>query len=272
MKNEFTQEDIDDYINGRMEDQKRVAFDAEISENKELQKEFQFFKHLEKATQNLASQDFAKALTNVDKELEKESFFDYQGGNQTTTNAKLFSIRNVLAFAASIALLLLAGTFWRANSVYGNDALAGANYMDADLPARRSSTNDQAAILQQALDAYAEQDYTTAISTLQNMSDDSLDLSIAYFLGHSYYKNGVFDKAIVQFDKLLSIKNQSIPSYINIDKLRWNSLQAYLKNDQLNESFYQSLNQLTENGKSPFKEKARELRNKLNSIWRNFTF
>ena len=80
MKNEFTQEDIDDYISGRMKGQERAAFDAEISENKELQQEIRFFKNLGKATQNLATDDFAKALTKVDEELEQESFFEYQKG------------------------------------------------------------------------------------------------------------------------------------------------------------------------------------------------
>lgn len=272
MKNEFTQEDIDDYISGRMKGQERAAFDAEISENKELQQEIRFFKNLGKATQNLATDDFAKALTKVDEELEQESFFEYQKGKEPSKNAKVFSISNVLAIAASIALLLLAGTFWRANSIYSNDALAEANYKDADLPARRSSTNNQVAILQKALDAYVEEDYNAAIRTLQNISNDSLGLSVAYFLGHAYYKNEAFDKAIPQFEKLLSSENQSLPSYVNVDKLRWNSLQAYLRIGQLDERFYQSLNQLAENGKSPYREKGKALRKKLSSIWRNFIF
>lgn len=165
-----------------------------------------------------------------------------------------------LAAAATIALLVGIATFLYMPSQYTNKAILASHYkMDQSLLSNLKKGDNNADTLEEAMEAYQQQDYSRAIKSLQKYPNN--DKAI-YTLGHSYLVTHAYEKAIEQFSKILLRKN---PQYQA--KAKWYLLLSYLGNDQIDAAFRTLLEEIIEE-KGDYSSKAQQIKTEINSFWR----
>lgn len=273
MKKIYTTEEIEAYLRGQMTEEAQNALKAQMETDAELADEVQFYSSLMKANANVAEKDFASIVAKVDAKLQDRDFFSKSNEAQQPAKVRqLRPMRLVWAAAASLLILIVAGLWWsKAN--YSNNALQAGNYQEADMPGTMGTTSDAPIQYQEGLSEYANQNYEAALSAFAKAAEaDSLRLASTYFIGHCNYQLKRYPEAIEQFNTVIAAKDETLPAFINTDKLSWNCLQAYLASNQLDDNFFRLLNDLAENGGSPYRQKAQELQRKLDSFWRRLSF
>ncbi|MEN0050250.1 MAG: hypothetical protein AAF806_24505, partial [Bacteroidota bacterium] len=170
---------------------------------------------------------------------------------------QLYPIRRILAIAASILVLVFAGTFLFREDSAGQREL---NFLSADLPGTMSGGALEEADFQAALNAFAvAEDMEAASAAFESIPSDSPKYAEAqYFLGHIHTEQEAFELASRNFQAALSAEN--LPNYINRDKLEWNLLLARLG---AGEDVSSALDRLIESAKPPINQMARDLETEL---------
>jgi len=190
--------------------------------------------------------------------------------SKTATNeARVRSMRRIWAIAASVLLLLVAGALFWANVNYSEKQLASEAYMQPDTPGTLGGGN-AAADVQEALRLLlVEENYEAAEQLLLAIEEtDTRFAEAQYFLGHLYFRQGDFAQAIEQYETTLT-QADTLPAYIDRDKIRWNLLLAKLGNDQSVEAELEALKQ---SNNPIYVQKAEALETKLTSFWQLLTF
>jgi len=168
-------------------------------------------------------------------------------------------MRRILAIAASILVLVVAGTLWFLNRSPSATLLAEQNYIVADLPGTMGGGVAEDEVFQQALNVFAAEDWQVAQTALEEIPSTSAKYSEAqYFLGHIHFQQENFETAISNYQTALAAEN--LPNYINRDKLNWNLLLAKLG---AGENIGDELDELIETANPPIDRMARELKEEL---------
>jgi len=188
---------------------------------------------------------------------------------QTAKIRSLNPARRMLSIAASVLVLITAGTFFYANTNYSGTALSDSNYLTADIPGTMSGDNQQTANFQTGLNAFwVEKDLVSAKTNFEKITSENSEYPEAqYFLGHIAFQNKDFAQAKSNYQAALQA--DILPNYINREKLQWNLLLARLGNG---EDIQADLDQLANDGNSGLQSQAQELTAKLNGFWGKLAF
>ncbi|MEL6656979.1 MAG: hypothetical protein AAFY48_22715 [Bacteroidota bacterium] len=170
----YTFEEIAAYLAGELPEAERTAFAQQLEQNEDLatQVEQQRLTHqaVDLYTQ-LRTKEEIKAI--------------YKNGARTRS----LPGRTILAVAASVALLLVAGFLWQKNN-YSNTALA--DQYSTPYPDRLTTmSGDAEAQLTEAMEAYNRGDYAAAIPLLEGLPDSlSTNGLTQLYLGIAQLKQG----------------------------------------------------------------------------------
>lgn len=270
-KENFTK--IDAYLNNQLSPQEKAAFESAMNQDASLQKEVKVYQLERKATQILLKNNFRDKIkkSRAVSSVSWDSIMEAEEGTETQQAAKVVkirSLRRILSLAASVLVLVLAGSVWWSNSQFSNKQLVNEGYFEAASAGNKSGGDAVNPIFQGGLQAFfVNKDYTQAIAQFSAIPTTDLDyLAAQYYLGHSQLQQKEFTAAIDAFEKILQAP--SIPSFINKGEVTWNQLLAYVGSGDTGANFQQKLTDLSTNGQPPFQQKAKELQAQLGSFWR----
>jgi TolA-binding protein len=202
---------IDNYLQGKMSDKEKVAFEQRLIEDADLRAEFENQKKVIEAIQ-------AGAL----KEKLEELHLKHQLKNKTH---KRFYLYTAMAVAASFAVVL---SFWFLHQpVVGSpyeQTIASVYFKDPGLPTLMSSPeHDQ--LFELAMIDYKQGDYRSSLDRLTELNaDQPHNDTIQFYMGVNWYELGNFNRAGQVFDEL----RQSDSEYV-VEKAQWFAALNYLQ-------------------------------------------
>lgn len=248
MKEEFDQDDlIAKYLHGTLSAAEEEALQRLKKTDKNFATELGFQEDIQQASAKLGREEIKDHL----QRLEAKQYPRPKLGIRW---------KRLLSIAASIMIIVVAGSLFYINQQYSNNALANQYY---DLPNYSGSRGEgsDATRLDQAINAFYQQDYATVISTLEPGEDASaLDETSRRLLAHAYFHQQ--NPASV-----LALTSQ----VYNDTNLEWLTVLSHLQMNNLVEVNRQIDNILRQE-QHPLRLKAGALRKQLSSTWRSFTW
>ena len=272
MEKDFTQR-IDAYLDNELSPKEIASFEADLQTDTDLAAAFKVHKAEREAVLLMLKKDYKnqiKEWRNNASDEEGELVKVVNIPKKETT--KVRPLRRILSIAASILVLLTAGSVFFGNSNYSNSALGENWYMNADTGGDKGSESSIDAAYNEGLNAFfKEKNYQKSIAAFSKVNAQSESyIDAQYYLAHANYATENYVAAIKYYNTIL--KATELPVYINRDKVRWNRLMAMLENNQVDDNFYKELDAVAQNGQVPFNQKAMDLKTQLGSFWRNFAF
>ncbi|NJL74202.1 MAG: tetratricopeptide repeat protein [Saprospiraceae bacterium] len=152
--------------------------------------------------------------------------------------------------------------WWNVQQQFNSEALALNNF-GADMPTGLRNTDIQAQNnLDAGLKAFHNGDLEGAVALFSSieMQNDSFASTVAYYLGQTYFKLKQYDKAVNEFEKVVTSNDIRFK-----DNADWYNVLANLANGK---EVTQSLAAIATNENHPYQIQAQELQQKMNSIWK----
>ncbi|MCB0629814.1 MAG: tetratricopeptide repeat protein [Lewinella sp.] len=249
---------IEKYLSGDMAGEERQSFEAEVAANPALADEVDLLRLAREAVELQIGDNLRQQFQEWDQSATQST---------TSTEAKVVqmkprtTLRRVLAIAATVLLLLSAGSFWYANDQYAADAIAGDLYESIATTRRPNSSEDT---LEKAIAAIMDKNYAEADQLLQTIQPNDLKYTDArYYLGHSYYQQGQYNEAIN------ILQNLGDNADINLsESADWLRVLSYLELGQTDNTTFQSLlSEMVSNTDHNHHNDAVKLEKKINSFW-----
>lgn len=162
-------------------------------------------------------------------------------------------MRRLIAIAASVLVLIMAGIFWWINRTTSPDRLISQNYFTSDTPGTLSSSGVEDEAFQAALKAFiSDNDLATARNGFEQVTTANPKyIEAQYFLGQLNLQTGEYAAAVQNYERALEIGD--LPNYIDADKLNWNLLLAKLG---AGENIESELDILIKEGIPPYNQRA----------------
>lgn len=245
------EEQIDAYLNGRLSDVDRITFETQIAQDSQLAEEVAL---QQEATQLLLAdrqRAFKTQLKSVATKTKTATTIDM-------TNAPVVALwqRNWVRVAAAVALLIGLGfILWPSTTVsYPQMAAAYFEPYPDRLQSRGEDGDDSTTLVQEALQAYNQQDYQAVVNTLAKLSPEDPQ----YLLGQLYRANAYLAMqepapAIEILDKIYALEQSAISEIT-----AWYLGLAYLQNDQATEA-KAVLSGIANDEASVYRERAQEI-------------
>lgn len=266
-------EQIDAYLDQELSAADLAAFEKALQSDTALQEEVRLHR-LERAAILMMIEEEFKGKIKTWRDADKANSTD-------TTTAKVIDIKKTarkpqpqqvswmrrLSIAASVLLLIGAGSWFWASQNYSNTALSKDYYLLADAGGDKGGSTTVEADVQKGLTAFfTEKDYAKAATAFAKIPTNSPQyIEARYYLAHSQFQQGQYSKATESYQYLL--RQETLPAFMNRNKIEWNQLLAMLGNGQKNTAFYAKLDQLIQKGSPPFDQKAKDLKADLNRFW-----
>ncbi len=259
MASESNFDRIEAYLDQRLSSQEAEAFHEELRRDPELRRALLEHRLAGRAIE-LARADALRAQ--LGRVREKD-------GPLPAPVSRLRPLR-ILAAAASVLLLIVAGTFLYARLNFTDQALLGRYYQPATSNTIAGGNANADRFFQEGLNAFfQEQDYERAVDLFGKVPANSgLYKASQYYLAHSEFRTGNYFASSLHFSFLLEASE--LPAFIDRNELLWNFLLTRLAAGDsylaLRPLFRQLLNSPT--ASPELREKAGKLEKDLNSLWR----
>ena len=250
-------ERVEAYMENLLNAKDKLQFESDLTSNKELQSEYDAYLAALSALDVLA-------LDALAEEQKQQASSTDTSGRQT--EAKIIGLgRQAFLRAASVALLIFAGSLWFANSNFSNNHLAGNYYENPVLQTVRGENDNT--LLTEATEAYQTGDFGLVIEkTTEALSGNPIDDYSKYLLANAYMKTGSFDMAIKTWGEL---KDKGSSAYQ--ESASWYLALSFIENDQEQEAI-RILTTIKNDANNSYAQKATDLLKKLDSIWRKLVF
>ena len=250
---------IDAYIKGDLAEKDRLAFEAAMQANTQLQEQVKVKKTALEAIQ-LLRMDAKRAI------LYEES----QNIAESKPKLQPVFLRNLLKVAA-IFLLLFLGLSWYATRTF-NDAqlVQNSDYFLAPFdPSIAGSTPNVNELFTKGINSYfGTKDYPQTIVLMQQIPENhTLYQNAQLFLAASHFRLKDYDNAIEVYQALLK---QPLSEKLKTE-IAWNQLLAEIGLGKSVENKKQ-LSQIANDNEHPFQDKAIALQQEQESFWRYFSW
>lgn len=235
----ISEQEMMDYLNGKMETVKRKDFLNQVNASEKTKKEFQELKAIK------AGITFNSIISKVESELKESGFFE-----ENQAKVVRLDFRKVTSIAAAALILIFAGLYMYSGVNYSNDALANSglsllnerlteNTLNAkgqggELPAIEESARPVNPIISSVLNAFTAKDYELVLKQIQ--------------LGRA-------SEQLLEVDRM---------------HLDWMEIQVLLLLERPEEEVRLIIEEIAKNKQHYYNAQARELLNKHTSLWRKF--
>lgn len=304
MEKNYNIEKIEAYVANRLNAAERAAFEDEIVRDSGLESEVQRYALEREAIKIMLQEDYKSKIKGwlagaddkitvtdtmtstspvtppvddipedntpvIKLEPQREKTVEADKENTTKQEAKtvkMTGLRRVLSIAASVLVLIFAGSYFYASNQYAGSALVSGNYLLADSAGDKSGEVTTSRALSNGLQAFFAEQYDLAENELAAIEEGSDDYTAAqYYLGHIALQRNNYADAEKIFANVLNTNN--LPRFVNRDKLRYNRLLAMVGYGNTGTLFQQEVADLGKNGSAPFSQKAVALKQKTDSFW-----
>lgn len=264
--------DIDRYITKKMNSADKATFENIMATDASLKEEIAFREGLIKAMKWKRQVNIAHAEM-LKKKAEDPLVVASKSDNQTVnTPIRRIGFRKVLAYAASLSLLVLAGSSWFANNNYSDQRLADGytsgllSIENSNLKGGDSSSKDP---FEQGLYYLKEKEYVEAASFFKKIPQENETYTQARLhLAYSQYYMDAFVDAIQNSNIVIK------ESFDTKDKQKseWLIVQSLLKQGKKDTKFFQQLQAIADNPNHIYQKRAKTLQSELNIFWRKLIF
>ncbi len=250
--NSETFERIEAYLANRLTAEERTAFEQEISENSELA-EAVALQRLERRAMQLALHDELRQTMQAWRAEEASP------QQEAVVRPLRVRFRRTLAAAASVLVLVLAGTSWWATQQYSNEALA----LDANAAPRISRNRGATDQLTQAQAAVNRGEYQQVLDLLENDTTTNAVL----LRGAAYFGLGNAQEARAAYEAVLD--SGSTPQQ---ELAEWQLILLELADGQVEVIQPKLQAIIDQQPPHTYQQQARELQEKLGSFWRRLAW
>lgn len=248
---------IEKYFSGEMSPEERQAFEAELKENADLQREFNKHTLAQDALEVAIEDDLRQSFSSWDQE------WGAKGTARSLSSRKLWYR---LSIAAGILIILSVSAWQWSVSQYSDQALFENYALAAEIPDIRGAGNSN--ILAEGLSFLRTEQYQQALSFFQTIPPESDRYTEAqYWLGVAYFNIDQFDQAQAAFQTV--VDRQDIRFF---EKAEWYLVLCHLGMGNTGPELQLALDDIQNQSDHGFNEEARKLEKKINSFWRNFIF
>ncbi len=213
--NPETFDTIEGYINNRLSQEERAAFEKEMIADPELHLEVEKHRAIHKTLSNKDTLEFKEKLIHITQKIEQQ--------NKTTTAM----ISPALKIAASIIIILAVGTllWYTLNNQNQTQDLYATYYtpFTTEDVTRGEIDND----FQKIVQSYSKGNYQKVIPTLEEIIKTNRQEVLKLYLANSYLNTNQEEKAITLFEGI-----QKNSSYYEV--ARWYLSLTYIKLNQTN--------------------------------------
>lgn len=256
-------EKIEAYLRGELTAEEAEGFRVEVEANAELKAALLRHRLADRAIE-LAQDDYLR---------EKMQQIQSKYGPLARPETRVVGLRQWMARAAAILLLVVAGTWGYGYLNYSDRALLRDYYEQAASPgtARGEAEADQW-FAQGLYLYYQEKDYAAALESFMAVEPGSENEPAArYFIAHCQLKTDQPAAALTAFDQML--REETIPPFAEREEVAWSKVLCYLdmKEDENAEAALNDILQQKDYSEA-IKTKARALLQDLNSFWRRSFF
>lgn len=284
MEDKFSTYKIEEYVNGKLDEQEKISFELLMAKDKELAKEVALYKSIANVSEVKGDEELDTLISGIGKELEEEDFFIPEGKRQdsqsetvkseinkpTDSEAEILPFRliTLISIAASFLVLCLVGGGWWAKANYSDRALTQQNFDQATINTMIRGEGTKTNILSSGLEALANKNYKEAIPLFESISEsEDLYPNARLYLALAQFKIEAYSDAAVNAKTVANLKTRFQ------EKARWLQINSMLAGGQTNEEFEALLDDLANNSSDDYyKTKAQQLKKEYHSIWRSWVF
>lgn len=259
-KNDYTVEDIGDFLEGRLEEAERQDFKEAMEASDGLKEKVRE----QEAIMGLFRQKRLEQYRNRIEQLKKEQRDQVQvttPGKQEAIVVPLWRRRSFWAAAAGVLLLVVAGYWQWMEKEPDWQALAIADY---EAPLFTGSKGAETAYLDGEADFMANQLEEAALKLETVVPSDSNYFNAQYLLGHIYFRQEEYSKAVQQFELCRKDADRlnmglevagDLPRGVTTQDVEWFLALAYLAADRKQDG-YSLLEKIGNDTTHLFQEKA----------------
>ena len=263
MKAEQYFDKIDLYLNGGLNAEEHTAFETQINADAELQQAVDSYLLSVDAVDVLIEDSLRMELKKLQAEESEE-----EGAKIRTLSPQRGRVRRLvrtISIAASVLLVIGFFSLQYVGSQYSNQGIHKDLYDEqAWSKFRGDDNNNTTGLFVDGLAALDAKDYPTAITAFEQVPTESdRYIEAQYYLGHANLLTKDYSKAVTAFTKVAQSDD-----FRYQEKGQWNLVLALLANDQLNDTFYGYLNEISQDNGHSYHQDAVKLNEKLNSAWR----
>ena len=269
---------IEAFINGLLSEEEAAAFQREIEQDPELEREVKLHQLEWEAMHVLRKQNLRAKFMEWDEEVPfDESPEETHVVPFAAKQKKNKPIRRWVPYAIAASIVLLLGIggsqFWSMNTqAYTHTSLFANKYDPQRIyNAGNKSTGGIATSFDTAYVYLENKQYAQAIRQFQRLTPGNSQYERAQlYIGHTYFQEGLdtqnraqYDRAIQQYQQVASATQDA-----NVrDDAEWYALMSLLLTDRVDESFQERLTHMAEDSNHNYQRQARNLEKDLNSIW-----
>ncbi len=248
---------IEDYLSGSMNEAEKIAFEAELKQNEELAAEFE--------QQQLAWK--AMHLLAVDEMRHKLKGWIAEEALAEKTQPKVVQMRRpiarILSIAASVLLLICAGTWWWANENYSARSLADAYYENEMSGTRGIEDGEEDENYKYGITEHYRGNWIASTNALLQVPFSNKAYCYAQTLAaEGYYRQKKFQEALKVLNNLRM--NPACPE-VEWKNAKWQIVLVYFAMGETSDETINRLNEVINTPGHP--READELKQKTQSFW-----
>lgn len=220
MNNNYTQELIDKYLEGRLTEKERKKFEKLYNENKEFREDVDFEDYVARALENEDIIHFRKRISDTMKKRKREQYLGW-------INKATMKYAAILVTVVALGF----GAFSVFEKNYSSDDLFNKYYSSEQVNISRSSNTN----IVEAVRYYQSGQYDNAIDQFKDLLEkDASNIAVRFYLGVSYVETNNYDKAIKSFRHIISDQDN-----LYIEHAEWYLGLCYLKNEEMDKAINQ---------------------------------
>lgn len=264
--------EIDKYITKKMDLTASSAFEQLMATDPSLKEEVDFRKGLVKALKWKRQINIAHTKMMKDKATNPLVVASQSTAQTTSTPIRRIGLSRLLAYAASVSLLVLAGLSWFANTNFSDQQLAdsyASGIVSLDDSNLKGGDNTSTDPFEQGLYYLKQEEYAQAVSFFEKIPQQNEAYTKArLYLAFSQYHTNTFAAAIQNANIVIQ------ESFDTIDKQKatWLIVQAHLKQGKKDADFIQLLKSIADNPTHIHQKDAKKLQADLNNTWQKLVF
>ena len=283
MSKENYYQQIEDYVNGALDEKANKDFESEVAQNEELAKEVAFYKKLNAVAGFAGKQDWKNLVEKTAATLKKEGFFDTDTQKEikapnTTKETPVVPIYRRFRAAAGFLLILVMLGYGFQSRRYSNDGLSnryemdfmqgnfrGADRAPGEIPSATGIWTELPVEeeLLEAREMVLEGRFPEAMQVYESVSFSAPKYNHAqYALGILRFGLNDYEGAWPYFDGLED------SGFYKEDKADWLAVVAMLRSGATSADLARKLNAIIDAGGHSYEKQARALQKDLGSLWR----
>ena len=253
----FNIEDIEDYINGTLSEDKKSLFEQKMRTDKSFSREVADYRSI------LSGFGVLK-----DEHKIKQFIGEWESEAKIQPTAKVRTLRPYRTISIAASLLLIIGAFYFIGiSPHSDWAIYANMYNDKNTSTAIKSTVVSEHPLQKGYDDYTQRNYSAAAAFFSSIPPTDTDYNTGlYYLSHSYMQNKDWANAI---NAINSLDSKNDIRYE--EEIEWLKVLCYLRLKD-NNNLSSSLKAILNNSDHAYYNNATQLNQQLDSFFRKTFF